>query len=247
MISEAKKVELVAFVWNEGETPLEVALTKDDFNAIQHTVQELLETREFGKVMRRYATDEVVLHYRAFTDEFRGRQIVGGVDEKDLDEHFQYQKRYCAQPVYSAEQLYAMKPARVFNDLYHFVGTHLPEIDNSDLNHDEAEKTKRIELRQIGYDCPDGRRTWELDTVWFDGHPLMVVNSSGRDGDEYSERFITDGDTFGQMLRFLRNFVEGSTVTGFVKADAVIPAMTEFYGRTIHDFYDVVTQTPKKL
>jgi hypothetical protein len=246
MFSEAQKVELVAYVWNTGEEPTEVPLVKDDFNAIQLKVQELLETKEFGKVVRRYETDEVVLYYRAFTDEFRGRMIVGGADEADLAKSYDEHKAFCAQAVYSAADLYAMKPSRVFYDLYHFVGTHLPEIDNYDLNHELAEQTKRIELRQIAYDCPDGRRTWELDTVWFDGHPVMVVNSSGRDGDEYSERFITDGDTFGQMLRFLRNFVEGATVTGFVKADAIIPAMTEFYGRTIHDFYDVVTQTPKK-
>jgi len=75
----------------------------------------------------------------------------------------------------------------------------------------------------------------------------MVVNSSGRDGDEYSERFITDGDTFAAMVRFLQEFIEDATVTGFVKANAIIPAMTEFYGRTLHDFYDVVTQTPKNL
>jgi len=34
---------------------------------------------------------------------------------------------------------------------------------------------------------------------------------------------------------------------GFVKASDKIPEMTEFYGRTIHDYYDVERQEPKKL
>ena len=252
MISEARKVELVAQAWDQGETPVEIPLVKEDFNSIQLKVQELLETKEFGKVIRRYpagkemSAGEIVLWYRAFTDEFRGRQIVGGVDEADLDKNFKEHKTYCSQRVFSANELYAMKPSRVFYDLYGFVGTHIQEINNWDLQHEDAEAKKRIEIRQIAFDCPDGRRTWELDTIWFDGKPVMVVNSSGRDGDEYSERFITDGDSYAAMVRFLQEHVEGDTVTGFVKADAIIPAMTEFYGRTIHDFYDVVTQTPKK-
>ncbi len=247
MISEARKVELVAYVWNQDETPVEVPLVKDDFNSIQLKVQELLEDREFGKIVRRFDTEDIVLWYRAFTDEFRGRLIVGGVDEADLNKNFEEHKAFCAQQVFSAAQLYAMKPSRVYYDLFHFVGTHIQEINNYDLQHEEAEAAKRIEIRQLAYDCPDGRRTWELDTIWFDGKPVMVVNSSGRDGDEYSERFITDGEVYAAMVRFLQEHVEGDTVTGFVKADAIIPAMTEFYGRTIHDFYDVVTQTPKNL
>jgi len=248
MISEAQRVELVAYVWNTGEDKVVIPLGGDvTFENLQLKLQQAMETKEFGKIVRTYAQGgEVALWYRAFDDEFRGRQIVGATDEPELVKFYAERKAYCAQPVYSATDLYNMKPSRVFYDLYHFVGTHLPEIDGYALDHDSAEQTKRIELRQIAYDCPDGRRTWELDTVWFDGKPVMVVNSSGRDGDEYSERFISDGDTFSRMVQFLREFVEAETVTGYVKADAIIPAMTEFYGRTIHDFYDVVTQTAKK-
>src|SRR5271157_6098195 len=200
MISEAKKVEIVAYVWNQGETPIEVPLVKDDFNGIQLKVQELLEDREFGKIVRRYDTDEIVLWYRAFTDEHRGRQIIGGVDEADVNLNFEDRKKFCAQQVFTPAQLYALAPSRVYYDLFGFVGTHIQEINNYDLQHEDAEAFKRIEIRQIAYDCPDGRRTWELDTIWFDGKPVMVVNSSGRDGDEYSERFITDGDTFAAMV-----------------------------------------------
>jgi len=249
MISEAKKVELVAYVWNQGEEMTVIHLGGDvTFENLQSKMQEGLATKEFGKIVRQYEDGtELALFYRAFTDEHRGRQIVGGTDEAELATFFTDRKAYCAQPVYSAADLYNMKPSRVFYDLFHFVGTHLPELNNYDLNHELAEATKRIEIRQLAYDCPDGRRTWELDTIWFDGKPVMVVNSSGRDGDEYSERFITDGDTFAAMVRFLQEFIEDATVTGFVKANAIIPAMTEFYGRTLHDFYDVVTQTPKNL
>jgi len=249
MISEAQKVELFGEVWDAGEAHTIVPLGGEiTFDNLQLKIQQAMETKEYGKVVRRYADgSEVVLVYRAFTDEFRGRQIVGSVDEAELDKQYREQKAYCAQRVFSAADLYNMKPSRVFYDLYHFVGTHVQEIDSFfDMDHAGAEATKRIEIRQLAYDCPDGRRTWELDTIWFDGKPVMVVNSSGRDGDEYSERFITDAEGFASMVRFLQEYVKQDGITGFVKADAIIPAMTEFYGRTIHDFYDVVTQTPKK-
>ena len=37
-------------------------------------------------------------------------------------------------------------------------------------------------------------------------------------------------------------FTDDPDVTGFVSPDTVIPAMTEFYGHTIHDYYDADKQ-----
>jgi len=66
------------------------------------------------------------------------------------------------------------------------------DVNYLDLDLDEVEKTQRMETRTIVDHDYDGRRGWTLQTVWFDGKPVMVVNSSGRDGDEYHDRWITD-------------------------------------------------------
>jgi hypothetical protein len=252
MISEAKRVEIKGYVWNEGQAPAELAWDgPDDFDKIQLALTAQLETIEFGKIVRTYPNmkpgdEELALYYRAFTHEYRGRQIVSGADEADLNRHYMQHKQYCDMRVFSPAELYAFKPVRVEYDVNTIVRIHVPEIDTYGLDHEAVEATKRIEYRELAYHSPDSYRTWELGSIWLDGKPIMVVNNSGRGGDEYSERWITDAALYSEMIVFLRQFIAHSEVTGFVKADTKIPAMTEFYGNTIHDYYDVDTQEAKK-
>jgi hypothetical protein len=246
MASQARQVEVTASVWNEGEQPLELEWDGDSnlFDRLQHQLMEHLETREFGKLVRHYpATDsmpegELALFYRAFTDPYRGRQVVAGMDEEERDECFGQRKRECGLKAFTPEELYALKPVRTDFASGHTVEVHLPEIDLYELDLDKVEAEKRMETRTLVDHDYDGRRGWTLQTVWFDGKPVMVVNSSGRDGDEYHERWITDAEAFGKLLAWLQSFIPRTEVTGFVKPDAVIPAMTEFYNHTIHDYYD---------
>jgi hypothetical protein len=120
------------------------------------------------------------------------------------------------------------------------------EVSHYDLDINAIEAENRIEIRTIADSCADGRRTWTLETVWFrfidELVPVMVVNSSGRDGDEYHNRWITDEQMFVAMLGFLREFRKGDALTDMAGLDKVIPEMTEFYGGTIHDYYDVERQ-----
>jgi len=252
MISEAKRVEIRAYVWNEGEAPAELAWDgPDDFDKIQHALEDQLENKEFGKIVRTYPSmklgdEELALHYRAFTDEYRGRQIVSGADEVDLDRHYMQHRQYCSMRVFSPSELYALKPVSVHYDVDSLVRAHIPEIDAFSLDSDAIGESKRIEYRELVFNTQDSYRTWQLGSVWLDGKPVMVVNNSGRGGDEYSERWITDAALYSEMVVYLWAFVKETDVTGFVKADTKIPAMTEFYGNTIHDFYDADKQEPKK-
>lgn len=257
MISEAHQVEVKAFVWNEGQNPEELSWEGPDlFDRIQHDLTEKMETFEFGKLVKttfhplfvpdESAVENELLLFRAFTDEFRGRQIVSGVDVEDLNTRFEECKRFCAQKVFTPAELYALKPIRVGMS-WHTVLVHFPEI-NFDFDKDASatiELAGRMETRTIVDHDYDGRRGWTLQTVWFDGKPVMVVNSSGRDGNEYHERWITDGEAFGHLVSWLQTFTLRKEITGYVKADAVLPAMTEFYGHTIHDYYDVKIQEQK--
>jgi hypothetical protein len=243
-----------AYVWNEHEEPHEIPWGKED-DLISAMIAQHLQTKEYGKIVRHYSANqhvpagELELHYRAFTDQYRGRVIVSGVDLADLDTNYQQTRKYCAQKVFSPAELYVLKPTRIDYGSWHTISTHFQEDNFSyfDVDTDAIEQTQRMETRTLVDHCSDGRRTWTLQTVWFDGKPVMVVNSSGRDGTEYSERWITDPEQFGKLLAFLKSFApEPEGLSGFVKADTKIPAMTEFYGNTLHDYYDVEAQEPKK-
>jgi len=257
MISSVK-TELHAYAWDEGEQPVEVipevptGNADYDDNALQRSLMRRLETKEYGKFVRIYPGNahveagEIALYYRAFTDEHRGRIVCSGINEAELAESYQNYKLFCAQKVFTPAELYALKPARVDSADWHTINVHLSaEVSYFDMDHDAAEAAKRMETRTLVDHDYDGRRGWTLQTVWFDGMPVMVVNSSGRDGDEYHDRWITDLAAFGKMVAWLRTFTPPEEL-GYAEADAKIPAMTEFYNHTIHDYYDVERQEPRK-
>lgn len=246
------KSTLTAFAWDAGENP--AAVTGDDEN-LQYALMERLGTKEYGRFTRSYPTTEhaqggeLTLLYRAFDDPFRGRQIVSGLDEQKLAESYDSRKRECSLRVFTPAELYALKPVSVDYASYSTVSVHLTDDFNYywDIDLGKVADTKRMETRTLVDHDYDGRRGWTLQTVWFDSKPVMVVNSSGRDGDEYHERWITDGAAFHALVSFLKSFLPEGPSEGFVEASAKIPAMTEFYGHTIHDYYDVDAQEPKKL
>lgn len=248
MFSEAAKVEIKAYVWNACGEPTELKWDgKDEFDPIQSELRDVMEHYEYGRIEAvRGDSEPVVLWYRAFTDPFRGRQTVSGTDGADLNRAYLEHKNYCALQVFSPAELYNLRPSLTDTCATHVIEMHIPEVDRFRLDHSAIEDGKLFETRMLVSHSFDGRRTWELATVWFDGRPVMVVNSSGRDGDEYHERWITDGEQYGKLVTWLNTFTEHGEVTGYVKPDTVIPAMTEFYGSTIHDFYDVAAQQEKK-
>jgi len=246
MFSTAERLEIKAYIWNEGGQPVELEWDgKDDFDPIQSALCDKLDEFEYGKIAAvRGAGSPVELHYRAFTDPHRGRQIVSGVDPADLTMSYNSRKTYCAMKVFSPAELYALtpEPLDVLWQDEDAIRLHVPEVNSDELDFDAMRGTGRFEYRPLAHSPNWG---WKLGTVWFDGRPVAVVNSSGEDEGENRERWITDGAAFLEMVTFLREFVSAHEVTGYVKADTVIPAMTEFYGSTIHDYYDVTTMRPK--
>lgn len=249
--------EIKAYIWNEGSEPGELAIDSEplrsDYDYVRNGLCHALEGEpkfEFGKLTIERGGNEFELLFRAFDDEHRGRQIVAGTDAEDLEKSYALRCRDCAQKVFSPQELYALKPVRAVSGsmLHHFIAVHLQgELDNYDLDWDklQAEQPPRLEVRYLADACPDGRRTWTLGTAWFDGKPFMVANSSGRDGDEYYNRWITDAGRFRSMVEYLSTFVPHPAATDIVGPDKVIPGMTEFYSATLHDHYDVAQQAGK--
>ena len=137
------------------------------------------------------------------------------------------------------EELSDFRQSKYYESYVHLAN----EIPAWSVDTQSAEAEEQIEIRVLADECEDGRRTWTLETVWYRGLPVMIVNSSGRDGDEYHNRYVTDAHQFERMLEFLRAFCKNDGIDGLVNnVDKVIPDMTEFYGATIHDYYDVEKQ-----
>jgi hypothetical protein len=244
MFSEAARVEIKAYIWNEGGTPVELEWDgKDEFDPIQRELCDKLDDYEYGKIVAVRGNNEPVeLLYRAFTCPYRGRRTVVGVDAKNLEETYQEQRKYCSRKVFSPAELYALRPEPL-DILWQdedVIRTHIDELDSDELDFEGMRETGRFEYRPLAHSPNWG---WQLGTVWFDGRPVMVVNSSGDDR-ENKERWVTDAEAFGALVIFLRGFVKDHGVTGFVDKDMIVPSMTEFFGSTIHDYYDVAVQRP---
>lgn len=245
-----KQSTLSGWAWSEGKfvdvlaQPTVPDERRDhDFSHMQALLVKLLETMTHGKIVRTYEGGSMELYYRAATDSQRGRFIVTGLTPEEAEQALVERQKEYEVKCFTPRELYALKPVRVSHILHHFLSTHLrDEIDAWAIDTNKLEETKLIEIRDLADECEDGRRTWTLETIWFNGMPVMVVNSSGRDGDEYFNRYITDRQLFESMVSYIRTFSEPDSVEGVVDIDAVIPDMTEFYHATIHKYYDMKNQ-----
>jgi hypothetical protein len=65
----------------------------------------------------------------------------------------------------------------------------------------------RVEIRILQHIYIDGRRYWELATVWFDNKPFGVIQRAGREGRDHREAFWTDADIFAEALLYLYSLV----------------------------------------
>lgn len=76
-------------------------------------------------------------------------------------------------------------------------------------------------------------------TVRFDDRPVMVLQNSGREGDDFSRRLIVDHQAFAQLLAHLNwrgmgpaaaAAVADLALTEVVSFDEDLPALTNFAG-----------------
>lgn len=71
-----------------------------------------------------------------------------------------------------------------------------------------AMQNTRVFIRVHMHFQRDFRRFWRLASVWYEDDlgvekPFMVVQNSGREGDDYSYRIISDKDIFCQAVTYL--------------------------------------------
>jgi len=100
-----------------------------------------------------------------------------------------------------------MKPSDIYNrpvksaskDIYHLLSKHLQEV-SWDV---DDEKNTEIEIRNHIYVCIDYRRFVSINSVWFQGKPVMIYRDAGREGEDKTDRFITDKNLFLEMIKYL--------------------------------------------
>lgn len=153
----------------------------------------------------------------------------------------------------SPNELYAREPKEVLGakfDNYDYIWwgsyfNHVPEIDQ----YAEYESTDRIQVKIYQDFDFDGRRFWRLASIWyemqtdaftFEHLPVMIIRNAGREGDDFSDRFITNPEAYKQMVAHI------NTLKKFDKAeldDCVDPAepvdsLLEFYGNSLDGHFE---------
>lgn len=137
-------------------------------------------------------------------------------------------------------ELYARTPEDTWKDLTVLMGCyykHLPELEEV-WSRLDLSKNEKVELRVYRHVDYDVRRFWLLAGVYFDGHPVMVIQNAGREGDDYHGRFITDGGRYFSMLKYLSTlcrFQEGDQQTiELVSPDDDVKDLETFYGDSLN-------------
>ena len=68
----------------------------------------------------------------------------------------------------------------------------LPSYVFQDPNCFNLEENDRVKVSFLANDQFDTRRIWVLAVVYYETDPVMVIQNAGREGDDYSKRFIIE-------------------------------------------------------
>lgn len=132
-------------------------------------------------------------------------------------------------------ELLDLDPQRTSHRL-HAALSEVPEADTWDI---EAEEDERVEVREYAYVDFDGRRIWQLASVWFDGKPVLIFQSAGREGVDHHERFIVDPDHYWELVKYSYTLPRSAEAPHRERAIDVDRDMgdklTSFYGCTLKE------------
>lgn len=142
----------------------------------------------------------------------------------------------------NANQIYVLPAQSLTCDLDSLVGcyyNHIPEVET--IRWLGEVKQWRIQIKTVKFFDFDGRRYWSLQTVWFDGNPVMIIQNAGREGDDHAERFITDREIFLKMVDYVRSIIvidQSSIDQDIIDPTEDLPGLTEFYGNSLNGVFE---------
>lgn len=141
-------------------------------------------------------------------------------------------------------ELYKRKPESTTRDLGLLIGCYysfIPEIDEGDFQwHGDLKENTRIEVVVYKDFDFDGRRFWRLAAVKFDNDFVMIIQNAGREGDDHTARFITNGDAYRNMVAYIHTLLPIFTedLNDVVPVDDNINGLTNFYGNDLDGFFE---------
>lgn len=142
------------------------------------------------------------------------------------------------------DELYKRTPERIDSGiecLKGFYYDHLPEIGWLEtFDADFVDHQKRVTIHYYKYWRHDGRRIWLLAGVFFDDMPVMIIQNAGREGDDYSGRFITNKALYNDMVKYIVSLMDFSKSDDkdLIDPDTDIPSLTTFYGYSLDGYFD---------
>lgn len=140
-------------------------------------------------------------------------------------------------------ELYARVPEEISYDLYGLLdgySNHIPEVaDIVSFDHEENERTKRVQVcyyKNFMFDC---RRFWSLGGVFFDGKPVMIIQNAGREGTDFHGRFVTDREQYFEMVKYILTLIdpEKQGDPDVYPVDEDIEGLDEFYGNKLDGYF----------
>lgn len=89
-----------------------------------------------------------------------------------------------------------------------------------------------LTVRQVAYHDCDGDRSVGLYTLWFKNEPVGIFQSSGRGGDEYVDRWITDATRYATVAQYIRTKLASDELKDFHDPERVVypEEIFVFYG-----------------
>ncbi len=143
-------------------------------------------------------------------------------------------------------ELYSRKPERIDSDIHILVGScynFIPEISENDFQNrgDIKENTKIDILIYKDFDFDD-RRFWRLASIKFNDEFVMIVQNAGREGDDYTGRFITNKTAYLGMIKYIQTLLpdleKDDDEEDVVSVDDNIPSLVDFYGNQLDNFFE---------
>lgn len=101
----------------------------------------------------------------------------------------------------------------------------LPEFEEFDEGHS-------VIIRIYEMSWYDHRRFWQLASVWLKDKPVMIIQNAGREGDDWSRRYIVDVDAYRAMVSNLMAHINQKQhdVENVVDPSEPIQNLIAFYG-----------------
>lgn len=152
---------------------------------------------------------------------------------------FDYEDRTHTYSEDSNIQRNADKFVYVFGDRYS--SGFLPELPIDFYDIEGFTESYLVKVHEYVNYCYDGEREWTIVGIYFVDQPLMILQSAGRGGKDYTKRFIVNKEMYVNFIKHVNSLIVFKDhYKKFLDADIVsmdedVSEIGNFYGDTIEN------------